>query len=282
MGERTIDLGPSGIPLRLSTYNDDAPGRPLVILHGFLEQGAAWQWVAAHLNRTVHAPDHRGHGLSGHLGPGGFYHFWDYVSDLDLLLRQLSPDAPVDLLGHSMGGTIASLYAGSRPERVHRLVLVEGLGPPDTSHSLLPRARRFLMHRREPPTHTPMKDVEEAAYRMRRHNPLLGEDRALRLATRITRQNPHGDGLIWTWDPRHRSRNPRPFVEAHFSEFLAAIPCPTLTVDGSRSGFPGAERAVHLPNATTATLDAGHLVHLDAPEALAKAIESHLGPATDG
>lgn len=270
-----MKLGPRELELGLCSWNDHLTGTPLIVLHGLLEQGAAWRWVAERTKRRVFAPDHRGHGLSEHVGTGGFYHFWDYVSDLDLLLERLSPDAPVDLLGHSMGGTVASLYAGSRPERVRRLILVEGLGPPDDEGSVVSRARAFLAGKRSPPRHDPMPDVDAAADRMRRHNPALPPDRARELAERTTRPVP--GGVEWTWDPLHRARSPRPFVASHFIRFLAEITAPTLVVSGGRSAFPGVERAQHLRRATQVVVpDAGHLVHLDAPEALAELVEAFL------
>ncbi|MEZ4316589.1 MAG: alpha/beta hydrolase [Myxococcota bacterium] len=270
-----VALGPEELELEVCVYGADRAGPPLVVLHGFLEQGAAWQWVAEHLDRPVYAPDQRGHGQSDHIGRGGFYHFWDYVSDVDLLLEHLSPGAPVDLLGHSMGGTVASLYAGSRPERVSRLVLVEGLGPPDTSATLVDRTRIYLENRRNPPKNPILPDAAAAAARMLRHNPRLGEARARALAERTT--TPVEGGVAWTWDPRHRARNPRPFVEAHFVPFLERITAPTLVVWGATSPFPGIDRASHLANATVVQIPgAGHLVHLDAPEALAREIEAFL------
>src|SRR5690606_17454861 len=114
----------------------------------------------------VIAPDQRGHGLSEHVGRGGFYHFWDYVSDLDALVGSL--ERPVDLVGHSMGGTVACLYASLRPEAVRRLVLVEGLGPPDASGELLRRPRRFLDDRHRGPVHAPLDDVADGVRRMLR------------------------------------------------------------------------------------------------------------------
>ena len=279
MIERTVPLGPGHLDLVVVHWHPSAAGVPLVVLHGFLEQGAAWAQVAEHLDRPVFAPDQRGHGRSGHVGIGGFYHFWDYVSDLDLLLEQLSPDAPVDLLGHSMGGTVACLYAGSRPERIRRLVLAEGLGPPDTEASGVDRARQFLAHQRNPPTHgEPFATVAQAVDRMRKHNRSLTPAEAERLAARQLRQD--ADGLHWAWDPRHRSRSPTPFVERQFVEFLERITAPTLVVYGADSPFPGIERAQHLRDHRIERVPAaGHLLHHDQPAPLATLIESHLREA---
>lgn len=276
MEERRIHTGPLGLTLSVVGWNTDRPGPPLLVLHGFLEQGLAWEGVAHRLDRPVWAPDHRGHGRSEHVGDGGWYHFWDYVGDVDALAEVLSPDAPVDLLGHSMGGSIAVLYAGSRPERVRRLVLVEGLGPPDDTDGLVRRARQFLRQRREGLTHgRPSVDLAAAAERMRRVNPNLAESEALRLAERQTR--PHPDGLTWRWDARHRGRSPRPFDEQHFARFLQEIRAPTLAIRGGRSRYPGFERAPLVPDIRTLVLpEAGHLVHHDAPVALAAAVREHL------
>lgn len=276
MRELSVPLGPGQLTLAVASWQPSAGGTPLVVLHGFLEQGAAWAHVASRLDRPVYAPDQRGHGRSEHVGVGGFYHFWDYVSDLDLLLETLSPSEPVDLLGHSMGGTVACLYAGTRPERIRRLVLAEGLGPPDTEDACVDRARQFLAHRRRPPSHgEPFAELADAARRMQKHNRKLADDEARRLAGRQLRQD--ADGLHWAWDPRHRSRSPTPFVERQFVRFLERITAPTLVVYGADSPFPGIERASHLTDHRTERIaGAGHLLHHDQPAALATLIESHL------
>lgn len=109
-----------------------AGGEPVLLLHGLQEHARAWDFVAPRLaegGRRVLALDWRGHGESERVGRGGYYHFADYVADLAFLVREFGGRAA--LVGHSMGGSAALLYAGSEPERVSALVLVEGLGPPD-------------------------------------------------------------------------------------------------------------------------------------------------------
>ncbi len=266
-----------GFRLAALRWGQDHSGTPLlVILHGFLEQALAWERVASRLERPVLALDQRGHGQSDHVGSGSFYAFWDYVADLDAVLERISPDVPVDLLGHSMGGTVACLYAGSRPERVRRLVLVEGLGPPDSTADAISRARTFLAHRRRGPSHgAPMASLAEAAARIRRTNPSIPTAFAMRLAQRQTVHVP--GGLQWRWDPRHRWRSPRPFDADTFALFLREIRAPTLVVHGGRSTFSGAERARHLRDARLHVLaDAGHAPHHDTPGDLADLIEAHL------
>lgn len=249
---------------------------PVVILHGFLEQSAAWDEVAEQLSGRVLAPDQRGHGLSGHAPPGASYWFWDYVADLDALVDHLG--GPVDLVGHSMGGSVAVLFAGARPERVRRLVLVEGLGPPESGHEALPRGRKFLEARRVVPEHRVMRDVHEAVERIRRANPNIPAPVAQRLASRTVKPVP--GGVVWTWDPRHRARSPYPFRADTFGTFLAAVTAPTLVIDGGASPFAlpdAAERLANLRACTRATIEgAGHLVHHDRPAALASAIEVFL------
>ncbi len=289
MQEWRLPSGPRGaVELVVCRWGERRPGqRPLVVLHGFLEQGAAWQDVALHLGREVHAPDQRGFGRSGHVGEGGWYHFWDYAGDLDRLVDHLG--APIDLVGHSMGGTVACQYAGLRPDRVRRLVLVEGLGPPDGFASMLRNARSYLDARREAPIHHALADVHDAAARIRRWHPQIAEETALCLATRISRPARPGERLrgevgpgtlTWTWDPVHRARSPQPFRQDQFAVLLGAIEAPTLVVDGGDSTFrfPGLEeRATAVRDARFATVPgAGHMVHLDAPAALAALVTAHL------
>jgi pimeloyl-ACP methyl ester carboxylesterase len=289
MREQDVDLGPRGLRLRTCAWGPDE-GRPVLVLHGYLEQAAAWDDVGERLaarGRRVVAPDHRGHGLSEHVGRGGFYHFWDYVGDVDGLVRRLG--GPVDLVGHSMGGTMATLFAATRPDLVRRLVLVEGLGPPDVAALALERARQFLDHVATPPRHGSFASVDEAADRLRRFNPSIRPEVARRLVARTTRpvraDDPHvaepvEGRLTWTWDPLHRARSPVPFRADVHRAFLAAVACPVLLVDGGASPFrvdDHAARAAALRDARAVALaGAGHLVHHDAPDALADAIATFL------
>jgi pimeloyl-ACP methyl ester carboxylesterase len=284
MTEFDFVAGERGLTLRVCQWGP-LGGRPTVILHGWLEQAAAWHDVATQLSGEILAPDHRGHGLSAHVGPGGFYHFWDYVSDLDALLARY---AEVDLVGHSMGGTIASLFSALRPEKVRRLVLIEGLGPPDAEMKLLEQATLYLEHRRQPPRHRPLADIEDGIRRMRRMNPGISPEAARRLVERTTRPVIPGDPLaepgttgtlVWTWDPLHRARSAQPFVFRVFEQHLRAIRAPTLLVYGAQSTYhlPDlTEREACLADSRRIVLDgAGHLLHHDQPDALAAVLREH-------
>ena len=105
----------------------------VVFCHGFLDVGWSFDAVARELVAAGHGVasfDWRGHGQTEWAGAGGYYHFPDYVLDLDELLPQLS-DQPVHLVGHSMGGSACVMYAAARPEKLQSLALIEGLGPPE-------------------------------------------------------------------------------------------------------------------------------------------------------
>ncbi len=273
----------SGLEISLSEWaptGTPAAGSPaatVVILHGFLDQGAAWAEVAAPLAAAGHrvlAPDHRGHGRSEHVGRGGYYHFPDYLRDLDAWTGALL-EAPSVLVGHSMGGTIAGMFASTRPERVRALVLVEGLGPGSVRDDLAPgQLREHLEHLRRPRTHSAMPGVEDAAARLRRFNPAMSAPLAALLAARATDPAP-GGGVRWRWDPLHRTRSAIPFsLERHLA-FLRRVRAPTTLVDGERSPFQidrRQEREEALPIARRVTLPCGHNPHFELPRELAAVI----------
>jgi pimeloyl-ACP methyl ester carboxylesterase len=276
--ERDLRTGPRGLRLRLREHGP-VDGPPVVVLHGYLEQSAAWDDVALRLTgRRVVAPDHRGHGRSEHVGPGGFYHFWDYVADAVSVLDDLGP--PLDLVGHSMGGSIAALVAAVAPERVRSLVLIEGLGPPDGDDGAVRQARQALAHRLDPPTHRPVRDLDEAVERMRRANPDLPPQTARRMAVRAVDPTPDGQ-LLWSFDPLHRARSPQAFSARAFRAFLRAIRAPTLLIEGGASPVSRIpdldERRDCLPDARRVILDGvGHNPHHTAPDQLAALILEHL------
>jgi len=246
----------------------------VLCLHGFLDQGAAWAKVAEKISGQGYhfvAPDARGHGRSGHAPPGSDYHFPDYLSDLDGLIAQLEPTS-LRLIGHSMGGTIATLYAGLRPEIVDVLAIAEGLGPPAEKPTDLPdKIQLHLDQLLNLKPHRVMESVEAAAERLRRMTPSLDEDFAVFLANRST-EAVEG-GVKWTWDKLHRTRMPTVFLVEGYVETLRRITAPTTLVYGSESWYrfpdlPDREAAV--AQLSRHEIQAGHSLHIDAPEALAE------------
>jgi pimeloyl-ACP methyl ester carboxylesterase len=276
--EWDFDTGPRGLNLRIREHGA-ASDPVVVILHGYLEQAAAWDEVAALLpGRRVIVPDHRGHGLSDHVGAGGFYHFWDYIADVLALLDAL--DTTVDVVGHSMGGSIAVLATATAPERIRRLVLIEGLGIADGTSGAVDQARLAMRQRRRPTRHASMPDLENAAERLIRGNPDLSMSKAMRLASRITRSLPDGS-LTWTFDPMHKLRTPQAFSAPVFMHFLKEIAAPTLLIEGQTSVFRKLpdldERRRALRDHRLVILDdTGHNPHHTCPNVLSRHIEEHL------
>ena len=174
-----------------------ADGRPLLCVHGFLDHGQSFRFLAEQLpSFRVVAPDVRGHGASDWVGPGGYYHFYDYYDDARALVDALGW-SQFALLGHSMGGSIATGLAALEADRVEALIVLEGMGPSfaDLSKSVdRLRGWSFVM-RKAPHAEGPegrraarrvMADVDAAARRLRAVNPRLAADRARGLAETFT------------------------------------------------------------------------------------------------
>jgi pimeloyl-ACP methyl ester carboxylesterase len=274
--------------LHLHEWGQPTPGRPsLVLLHGWMDVGASFQFVVDELaalegpNRHILAPDWRGFGLT--TGPAvDSYWFPDYLADLDALLDALDPTAPVDLVGHSMGGNVAMSYAGVRPQRVRRLVNLEGFGLPATSASQAPsRLRRWLDELREPARLRDYADLSAVAERLRRTNPRLAGDKAQWLARQWARCADDGRWHLQA-DPAHKRSNPVLYRVEEVLAAWAAITAPLLWVEGdgtdmatwwghryARDEF--LQRLSVVPDCRRAQLaDAGHMLHHDQPRALAE------------
>lgn len=277
--ERTLSLA-TGIDCHILEWGADRPelDHTVVLLHGFLD--LAWGWdetVDAGLSERFHvvAPDLRGHGDSSWVGAGGYYHFADYLADLDDLVRQVARGR-LSLVGHSMGGSVAAYFAGSFPERVHRAALLEGLGPPDMRDALPDRTRAWVdaWHRHRGRPSRAYATVADAAARLRAHDPLLGEELALRLAERGTRRDAEGR-LRFKHDPLHATPGPMPFRVAHAAEFWQRIVCPVLLIAGAESSFhfapeEEARRVAMFARVERRTLAAaGHMMQRHQPATLA-------------
>jgi pimeloyl-ACP methyl ester carboxylesterase len=263
-----------------------APGalRTVICCHGYLDVGASWHLVAQHLvarGRRVVAFDFRGHGGTEWVKPGGYYHFADYVFDLSDLAMSVAPDG-FDLVGHSMGGTVSSMFAGLRPPGLRKVVLAEGLGPPESPPEHLPDRIAEWIHgvrKVRATTPRPLADLDDAVRRLRSQHAELDADLARWVAERSTRRDEEGR-LFFAFDPLHRTRSPLPFRVDQFRALLARIEAPTLYVYGE-NGFKTGDESARLSaiaNVSSREIPkVGHMMHWLAPEALAREIDAHFG-----
>jgi pimeloyl-ACP methyl ester carboxylesterase len=273
----------NGLRHHVLTWSSPGATRTVLCCHGYLDVGASWHLVAQHLvraGRRVVAFDFRGHGGTEWVKAGGYYHFADYVFDLSDLASIVAPDG-FDLVGHSMGGTVSAMFAGLRPPGLRRLVLAEGLGPPESPPEHLPDRISEWIHgvrKVRASTPRPLADLDDAARRLRSQHPDLDEALARWVAERSTRPDAEGR-LFFAFDPLHRTRSPLPFRVDQFRALLARIEGPTLYVSGEHGFKMGdeANRLSAIPNVTLREIPrVGHMMHWHAPEALAREIELHL------
>lgn len=226
----------------------------------------------------VLAPDLRGHGDSEWIGAGGYYHFLDYVADLDDVIRQRARPRLI-LVGHSMGGTICGYYAGVRSDRLAALVLIEGLGPPDMAGSDGPsRTAAWIdaWRTRGQRERKPMPSLDDAVRRLRRSDELLDAGLARELAEAGTRAVE--GGLVWKHDPLHSTIGPYAYRLEVARRYWERVACPVLCIDGARSKLNLAEQERAARRAAFADVrhlviqDAGHAVQRDQPARLADAM----------
>jgi pimeloyl-ACP methyl ester carboxylesterase len=285
----SFDARGNGLRLRVHRFQDDAvrpSGLTLLLLHGYMDAGGTWDLVAPSLAAQGHsllAPDFRGFGESDGVGPGGYYHFVDYVADVDALVRELVPaGSRLGLVGHSMGGTIASLYAGSRPERIERLALLEGLGPPAMEPSVtVDRVRAWLRNLEQVQrTPRPLESMDDALRRLAANHPRVPREILGSRARWLTRLDAEGR-LTWAYDPLHRTTSPMPFQVEMFEAFLTKITCPALVVGGGPLGYhtdDEQDRIAKLADVEVAELpDAGHMMHWTRPRELGELLARFFG-----
>ena len=277
--------------LRVHVRHWGREGAPsLFMLHGWMDVSASFQFVVDSLAREWHviAPDWRGFGLTDR-SDAGCYWFPDYLADLEALLDHYAGDKAIDLIGHSMGANIAGLYAGVRPPRVARLINLEGFGLPTTQARMAPgRYAKWLDELREPPAMRAYASRDEVAARLMKTNPRISLHRAQFLAGQWAAPDEQGKWQI-LGDPAHKLTNPVLYQTEEVLACCEKITAPVLWVeadntdiwrwmgDKSQARAEIDRRRAFIPNVSTAIVaDAGHMLHHDQPEALARLIEEFL------
>jgi pimeloyl-ACP methyl ester carboxylesterase len=286
-----------GLSYHLRHWGDPktvSPERPpLVMVHGWMDVGASFQFVVDALadDRYIVAPDWRGFGLTETPDEDSYW-FADYLGDLDAIVDAVLKPFPgleqIDLVGHSMGGNVVMLYGGIRPARIHRLVNLEGFGMPATVPKMAPkRYAMWLDELKEPVAIRPYGNQAAVAARLQKTNPLLRADRAHWLAGHWSKPDETGQWQI-LGDPAHKRSNPLLYQKDEVMACWAQISAPLLWVEGdqtdagkwwngrySKEEFH--ERLKVVGQVQKAVLSpAGHMLHHDQPEALARHLEAFL------
>ncbi len=271
-----------------------SPERPtLVMVHGWMDVGASFQFVvdalarAEGFERHVLAPDWRGFGLTDTPG-GDCYWLPDYLGDLDGLMHAWAPSGPIDLLGHSMGGNVVMTYAGARPERIRRLVNLEGFGLPATEPAQAPqRLVQWLDELRTPQHLRSYDDAAGVAERLMLNNPRLSADKAAWLAPHWAQPRQDGRWHI-LGDPAHKRLNPILYQKPEALEYFQRIAAPVLWIEGTLTDvskwwgnrYPRADfesRLAVVRRLRQVRLEGcGHMLHHDRPEAVASELAAFL------
>jgi pimeloyl-ACP methyl ester carboxylesterase len=273
-----------GLKFQLYRWPGEDP-RPVVLVHGWGDTSETWQFVVDHLPqaRTCVAMDMRGFGRSQR--PDDGYWFPDYLADLDALLDRLSPDAPLDLVGHSMGGNVVMLYAGARPQRVRKVVSLEAFGLPRTNADQAPaRYAQWLDEVKHGSQFSTYDTYEQFMRVLARRNPRTPLDRLEFVARSWA--HPVADGRIELWaDPKHKRVNPVLYQRDQAEACWRAIVAPLLLVFAEESELTrrmAGEIAEDRLRALFATVTintirgAGHMIHHERPEETAALLEGFL------
>jgi pimeloyl-ACP methyl ester carboxylesterase len=252
--------------------NADAP--PLLLVHGGRDHARSWDWVAEELRRDWHviAPDLRGHGDSS-WSPDGNYEMSAFVYDVAQLIHQLNL-APVSIIAHSMGGNIATRYAGLYPENVRKLVNIEGLGLSPKMQAerdalgIQKRFRQWIEDKRNAAGRTPKRypNIEAAYERMKTENAYLTDDQARHLTVHGISRNEDG---TWSWKFDNYLNIWAMFdmPREDLAALWGAITCPMLLLYGEKSWASNPQkdgRIAHFPTAKVSEYEnAGHWLHHD-------------------
>jgi pimeloyl-ACP methyl ester carboxylesterase len=271
--------------LKLHYVDWGNPDKPLMVLvHGGRDHARNWDRVALHLRSAYHiiAPDLRGHGDS-EWARGSEYSMVEYVLDLAQLLEQLAA-FPVILVGHSLGGGIVLQYSGVYPDRVAKVVGIEGLGPTPTGITPRPPHQRMQAWIDEMRTFAGRHahryaTFADAVQRMRGANPRLSEAMATHLTLHGTNRREDGT-YTWKFDNYVRAHSPYEFNMEEARSIWRRITCPTLLLRGTESwaSDPVLDgRASAFQHAQCVNISrAGHWVHHDQLEEFLRVVRVFL------
>lgn len=274
MVEYKLSLG--GCLCSVVEWNPD--GSTLVFaLHGWLDNLASFESLVKYMpNIRLIAIDFPGHGHSDHLPADLAYHFIDGLYLIDDLLNHFKL-SKINLLGHSMGGAISTLYAASQASKVEKLVLIESIGPLTTDSgqavSLLKKAveQRAILKNKRKPVYEDFKSALKARADASQIDAELIKPLVERALVNVE------NGYTWRADSRLRVATPIRMSEPHFQQIIPEITASVLLIEGDSGLLVDKEvqaRKLLFKDLEQYCLSGGHHVHLEQTENCANKIQT--------
>lgn len=284
MNTKTLNV--RGLNYHIQEWGDSA--KPLlVLLHGWMDCGATYKYLAEYLSEHYFlvAPDWRGFGQTDHASG---YWFPDYYADLEKILDHYSPHNPVSIVGHSMGGNIALMYAGIHPHRVDNVMSLEALGMAQTEVKEAPEKYRRWM--REITSEEPSKiypGFDALCSSVYKGNPRLAPEMIIELAHMWGEKVGEEGAYKLKHDHAHRYANP---VRYNFDDVLECwqqITAKVGLVMATDSTFykrfsqfgrlDESKRVLNIADTDYFEIEnCGHMLHIEKPKLTADAILAFL------
>jgi pimeloyl-ACP methyl ester carboxylesterase len=281
---RDFHIQANGLSLACRSWNANSGLPPIICLHGWLDNLATFDALATELPEYhLIAVDLPGHGRSDHLPVQASYHFLDHVFFIADILEALQLKQPVSIIGHSMGGAAATIFAGIAPEKINRLVLIDSLGPLTAEvDQTTARMKEYLGVRNSArlQKNRPLPSVQVAVETRVKFSvvPSVASD----ISGIVSYGLEERDGQ-WHWlhDARLKSPSPWRMTEDQLHDVLKDVKCETLVVR-AKDGIVLDEqlwnrRLQRLTNCRQVVLSGHHHLHVSNATEVSQEIRLFLG-----
>ena len=247
--------------------------KTVLCLHGWMDNWSSFLPISTELNGRLIAIDLPGHGLSEHIQDGNWYHFIDYIVRLKEIVSKLNLKN-FHIIGHSMGAGIGSLFAGTFPEQILSLIMIDGLGPlvnPPTDardilrDSILKQENKKLRKRS-------FEDITLAIKARMSAGDLSFESAKVLVENQMIKNE---SGWRWTYDYKLKYTSSLRLTPEQLESFFIKIKCPAFIIAASKGYIlksPYWNKRLLIENLSECELDGGHHLHMDKPKETAHVI----------
>lgn len=262
--------------LTLAALDNQGSGEVIIGLHGFLDNAASLRPLAPYL-QPYHfiALDLPGHGRSSHRSADAHYHQLDFVQDLYAFIQSEGFNRVI-LLGHSLGGILASLYAAIFPEQVKGVISIDACGPlTKSAQSSAKQIRDSIVSRYNKARSIPrFVDLDDAVESRCQLTDIQPQHAKVILQRNLTRDA--SGKTYWASDPKLRTRSTLRLTDTQAEALMSGIDCPILFLAASNS-FKNvhdvySERADWFSQGRCEVFQGGHHIHMEKPQEVGTAI----------